>query len=525
MGRTARYATFKRKFRHSLIQVLSLAIAVSTLSAISISVAPSATAAQGSECVIGSSATCPATSPQEIYNLYGTTTDGTYWVKVNGTATQVYVMMNRTNSDNGAWILMMKGAPASTNFLYSSTYWTDSTSTLNTTSLSNDVSSDAKFSAFNNLSVKKILAVFKAGSNAGSYPYDAGTYGIPVGGDIASNAFGGHVWLETLASATTAQSRLTTNSILYDAAATIPISKYKQSNDASSNQVFSYETPAGVYGFNVSTCTNSQANLRWGFQWNENGANDYSSCDMWGGIGGTFTSANDSVIWNGASCGNVCAAPGTSMGHKNLSFQIWGKVADPSLGAPTSLAATVDGDGQVNLSWASLSGATDYVVQYKTAAASTYSNSFIVSSQTSAAITGLTTGTAYNFRVFARTASNSSSSPSTTTATPLATPSAPTITGITAGNTTLSVAFNAPSSDGGAAISNYEYSTDGGATWRPRDAGTTASPLVINTTSAFSPVTLVNGTTYNVQIRAVNSVGNGPETASTSGTPVSACSP
>jgi hypothetical protein len=55
-----------------------------------------------------------------------------------------------------------------------------------------------------------MLAVFKPGGSTGSYPYDAGTYGIPNGGDLASNPFGGHVWLETLASASTAQTRVTT---------------------------------------------------------------------------------------------------------------------------------------------------------------------------------------------------------------------------------------------------------------------------------------------------------------------------
>ena len=102
----------------------------------------------------------------------------------------------------------------------------------------------------------------------------------------------------------------------------------------------------------------------------------------------------------------------------------------------------------------------------------------------------------------------------------LSTPDAPSITGITAGNQTLSVAFNPPSTDGGAAITNYEYSTDGGSNWISRDNWpSTASPLVINTTSGF-PVTLVNGTTYNVQIRAVNSVGSGEATATTTGTPI-----
>jgi hypothetical protein len=393
-------------------KVIALLLATSTLSAISIVSMQPASAVQSAECVIGSSASCPATSPQEIYNLYGTTTNGTYWVKVNGTATQVYVMMDRTNSDNGSWILMMKGAPASTNFTYNSTYWTNSTTTLNTSSLSNDVTTDAKFSVFNDLSVKKMLAVFKPGSASGSHPYVAGTYGIPTGGDIADNAFGGHVWLETLQSTATGQSTLNTTNILYNTAATIPVTKYKQSSAANANRVFSYQNPMGHYGFNVTTCSAGSSSLRWGFQWNENGINDYTSCDMWGGIGGGWTSANDSVIWNGAGCEAVCAAPGTSMGHRNLSFQIWGKVAEPSLGAPVNLTAATGGSGQMNLSWAAPPSVTpvDYVVQYKTAASSNYTNSLVVSGQTTASLSGLTSATSYDFRVFARTATDSTSS-------------------------------------------------------------------------------------------------------------------
>jgi hypothetical protein len=44
------------------------------------------------------------------------------------------------------------------------------------------------------------------------------------------------------------------------------------------------------------------------------------------------------------------------------------------------------------------------------------------------------------------------------------------------------VAFTA-GSDGGSAITNYQYSTDGGTSWRNRASGTTATPLEITTLS------------------------------------------
>lgn len=156
-------------------------------------------------CVIGSStAGCAAYTPQEIYNLYGTETDGTQYISVGGTSTQVYLLMNRTNSDSGGWILLMKGTRGSSNFGYSSTMFTSASTTMATDSLANDVTTDAKFSVFNNLSVKKLLAVFKNPQNGS----------ISAGGDIASNAFDGHVWMETLTSTATAQATLTTTNNL-----------------------------------------------------------------------------------------------------------------------------------------------------------------------------------------------------------------------------------------------------------------------------------------------------------------------
>ncbi|MCF8409579.1 MAG: hypothetical protein K9G36_11465 [Crocinitomicaceae bacterium] len=97
-------------------------------------------------------------------------------------------------------------------------------------------------------------------------------------------------------------------------------------------------------------------------------------------------------------------------------------------------------------------------------------------------------------------------------------PTIPTITTITPSNQQLSVAFTA-GSDGGSAITNYKYSTNGGTNWQTRATGTTASPLVISTLSTDGSTALTNGTSYNIQIRAVNTVGDGTATASTAATP------
>jgi len=97
-------------------------------------------------------------------------------------------------------------------------------------------------------------------------------------------------------------------------------------------------------------------------------------------------------------------------------------------------------------------------------------------------------------------------------------PLAPTITSITPSNQQLSVAFTA-GSDGGSAITSYKYSTDGGTSFLTRQSGTTASPIVITTLSSDGTTALTNGTSYNVQIKAVNAIGNGTATSSTAAIP------
>ena len=91
-------------------------------------------------------------------------------------------------------------------------------------------------------------------------------------------------------------------------------------------------------------------------------------------------------------------------------------------------------------------------------------------------------------------------------------PGVPTITGITAGNLQLSVAISAPSSDGGARVTNYQYSTNGSSgTFTAFSPAQTNSPLTISN--------LVASTQYSISLKAVNSVGAGSASTATNGTP------
>lgn len=388
-------------------------------------------------CIIGSSTTgCEAYSPQEIYNLYGTVSDGTQYISVVGTSTPLYVLMNRTNTDNGSWILLMKGVRGSANFGYSSSYFTSSSTTLSTNSLSNDVSTDAKFSAYNSLAIKKILAVFKDPAS--------GTYSSAGTGDLNPNGFGGHVWLETLNTTATAFTTFTTaTSLATNAYTNTRYSLYRESNSASATQVFSYQNGYAGYGFNQTACSGKE--VRWGIYFNNE--SDWGSCDSYVGIGLGSHSPGDQVTWTGTGS----FAVNGSSGKGNTGFQIWGKMSDPAMASPQNLSITQSSTNSVTASWQppASGSVTEYVVQYKSTSGAwidgkTYRVTNLTASP-SVSISGISPGS-YDFRVWARNSSNSqsSASPAAVNAFSLDT-TAPTITGpssATGATSSISIAEN-----------------------------------------------------------------------------------
>jgi hypothetical protein len=89
-------------------------------------------------------------------------------------------------------------------------------------------------------------------------------------------------------------------------------------------------------------------------------------------------------------------------------------------------------------------------------------------------------------------------------------PAAPTIDSITASSGQISIAFTAGAING-AAITNYEYSTNNGVNWTTRSPVATTSPLTVSGLS--------NGTIYNVRLRAINSAGTSDSSTAVSATP------
>jgi len=170
---------------------------------------------------------------------------------------------------------------------------------------------------------------------------------------------------------------------------------------------------------------------------------------------------------------------------------------------PTPLSAT-PGDGSALVSFTAPTdngGRAITKYQYTTNNGSTWTDA--VGTTSPVTLSGLTNGTNYSVKLRAVNSIGdgdaSTTAVSVTPVSPVSVPAAPTSLVATAGNGSASIAFTA-GSDGGAAISKYQYSIDGGTTWADADAGTT-SPVTVSG--------LTNYTAYNVKLRAVNSAGGG----------------
>lgn len=216
---------------------------------------------------------------------------------------------------------------------------------------------------------------------------------------------------------------------------------------------------------------------------------------------------------------NAESAAGTGGLQGNLTITGTYSLSLTTPSAPTITGIT-PGNGQLSVAFTAPSSnggsaLTNY--KYSTDGGSTFTAVSPAATTSPIIITGLTNGTSYNVQIRAVNAQGDGTATATTAATPYTTPDAPTITGITPGNGQLSVAFTAPSSNGGAAISNYKFSTDGGTSFTAVSPVSTSSPILITG--------LTNGVTYDVQIKAVNIAGDGAATATMQGTPVAPVSP
>ena len=180
-------------------------------------------------------------------------------------------------------------------------------------------------------------------------------------------------------------------------------------------------------------------------------------------------------------------------------------------GAPAGLTATARGTDMIDLAWgapASDGGTavSGYRIEVSPDAGANWSVLVddTASADTAYSHSGLSAGDTRHYRVSAVNAAGSSDASNTASATTDTVPDAPTgLTATAGGSTRIDLAWSAPASDGGAAVSGYriEVSEDAGANW---------SVLVDDTASeatAWSHTGLPAETERHYRVSAINSAG------------------
>jgi fibronectin type 3 domain-containing protein len=224
----------------------------------------------------------------------------------------------------------------------------------------------------------------------------------------------------------------------------------------------------------------------------------------------TAASFTDSSLANGTPYFYVVSAVNAA-GQSVNSSEVSAKPTAPSQApaAPSGLLASA-ANAQVSLTWSASATATRYNVKRGTTTGGPYTT---VSSPTATNFTdtGLTNGTTYFYVVTAVNSTGESANSVQASATPVAptqAPAAPTGLTATAGNAQVSLTWTASS---GATSYNVKRGTTSGGPYTQVSSVTVPS---------FLDTGLTNGTTYFYVVSAVNSIGESPNSAQTSVTPV-----
>ena len=234
----------------------------------------------------------------------------------------------------------------------------------------------------------------------------------------------------------------------------------------------------------------------------------------WTALGQTTTSYTQASLDKGTEYTFQVRAV-NSVGNSDASTAVTETTLTTVPGAPTSLTVTPD-QTSVDLSWAAPTDTggtaiTEYQYRFTTGSSAGGTWTDTDSTTTSQTITGLDADTEYTFQVRAvNSVGNSAASTAVTETTDAETlitaPGAPTSLSATAqtGGTSVELDWTAPSDNGGAAITDYETSSDDGTTWVSTSS----------TVTTYTVTGLDKGTEYTFQVRAINSAGNGTASAS-----------
>ena len=241
--------------------------------------------------------------------------------------------------------------------------------------------------------------------------------------------------------------------------------------------------------------------------------------DVFVKVGGEIVEVGSTV--NGLSGQSILDRQITSVGSTRAFVRTVLVTRRTTASAPTLLVAT-PGNAQASIAFTAGSngGAAISNYEYSTNNGTTWkafspadTTTPVVITMRSDAASAPVNGTTYAVKLRAVNSAGKGTASSAVSVTPRPTANAPTINAVTASSGRLTVTFTKPSSNGGATITNYEYSTNNGTTWKAFSPADTTTPLVI-TRRSDTTGSLVKGAIYKVRIRAINSKGRGTASAS-----------
>jgi len=176
---------------------------------------------------------------------------------------------------------------------------------------------------------------------------------------------------------------------------------------------------------------------------------------------------------------------------------------------PQNLAA-IGGNNQVTLNWSTVTGATYYNLYMSSASGQFGNDADATVTDTTYQVHNLINGTPYYFIVRAGNPGGLSTESNEALATPATVPAAPTHISAVAGDGQATVAFTAPTDNGGSAITGYEVTAAPG------------NAVYFGLSSPIVVAGLSNGTSYTFTVKAINAAGSSLfSTASNSVVPAS----
>ena len=217
---------------------------------------------------------------------------------------------------------------------------------------------------------------------------------------------------------------------------------------------------------------------------------------------------------------------GTSVASGEITITPTMSSAGTLPGSPTGLVGTPVSPTQATLSWTAPANGgypiTGYKIEYRIGSGSyTELVPTTGSTATTYSHTGMTAGQVYVYRVYAITQlgqSEKSSSETTVTLKPASSSSAPGappgLSATAVSPTQVNLSWSAPSNNGGYPISGYRIEVKKGSA-----SYSTLTASTGNSTTTYSHIGLVTGTTYSYKVYAINSIGTSTASPEASATP------